>query len=398
MKRTVLLCLVSAVAGCLLAVCLYGPFGAGRDGVTRESGHWSPPLGEADPLSELGGAAAPVPVGDEGLTPDERINVAAYQAANRSAVNICTKSVTVQTDFFFRRELTSETEGSGTVIDRQGHILTNAHVVEEATEVQVTLYNGKTFAASVVGLDLPTDVAVLKIDAPAEWLHPVSFGSSSGLRVGQRVFAIGNPFGLERTLSTGIISSLNRSLPRRDGRGTIKSIIQIDAAINPGNSGGPLLDTHARMIGMNTAIASKTGESAGVGFAIPVNTILRIVPQLIDNGRVIRPELGIARGYQVEQGLLIAALTPGGPAEKAGLQGPKVIRLRRQPAPGVIQVQTMIDRSAADIITAIDGQPVHTTDDLMMIVESKKPGDEVVVSVIRDGKPARVEVRLEAGQ
>ena len=188
------------------------------------------------------------------------------------------------------------------MIDRDGHVLTNFHVVEGAREIRVTLFDGQTYDAKLVGGDPDTDVAVLKIDAPAESLFPVAFGSSTNLLVGQRVFAIGNPFGLERTLTTGIISSLNRSLPGRHGRRSLRSIIQIDAAINPGNSGGPLLDSHGRMIGMNTAIASKTGESAGVGFAIPINTIARVVPQLIQNGRVRRPDSGIARVYQTDRG------------------------------------------------------------------------------------------------
>ena len=167
----------------------------------------------------------------------------------------------------------SQGEGSGSIIDREGHVLTNFHVVEGANKVDVTLFDGNTYKAQLVGGDPSSDVAILKIDAPPESLFPVTFGSSSNLLVGQRVFAIGNPFGLERTLSTGIISSLDRSLPGRRGPRPMKSIIQIDAAINPGSSGGPLLDSHGRMIGMNTAIASKTGESVGVGFAIPVNTI-----------------------------------------------------------------------------------------------------------------------------
>ena len=199
------------------------------------------------------------------------------------------------------------------------------------------------------------------------------FGNSTQLRVGQRVFAIGNPFGLERTLTTGIISSLNRSLPsRRSGR-SLKSIIQIDAAINPGNSGGPLLDSHARMIGMNTAIASKTGESAGVGFAIPVSTIARIVPQLMHEGRVRRPETGIVRVYQTEQGLLIATLAPGGPAERAGLHGPKVVRQQKRQGPFVYEYQT-VDRSAADLIVGVDGKPVKTADDFLDAIESRRAG------------------------
>ncbi len=189
-------------------------------------------------------------------------------------------------------------------------------------------------------------------------------------------------------MTTGIISSLNRSLPsRRNGR-SIKSIIQIDAAINPGNSGGPLLDSHSRMIGMNTAIASRTGENVGVGFAIPVNTIARVVPQLIANGRVRRPEVGITRVYQTDQGLLIAALAPGGPAERAGLQGPKIVRQQRRQGPFVYEFQT-VDRAAADLIVAVDGKPVHSGDDFLDIIESKQPGDQVTLTVVRRGQRRR---------
>jgi S1-C subfamily serine protease len=224
----------------------------------------------------------------------------------------------------------------------------------------------------------------------------VVFGDSTRLRVGQKVYAIGNPFGLERTLTTGIISSLNRTLPTRNHR-TIKSIIQIDAAINPGNSGGPLLDSHGRLIGMNTAIASATGQSAGVGFAIPVGNIARVVPQLIERGRVIRPDAGITRVMQTEKGLLIATLTPGGPAEKAGLQGFKVVKQRRRQGPFSYETQS-IDRSAADLIVAVDGQKVVTADDFLGIVEAKQPGQDVIVSVIRGGQEVRVPVRLAAGE
>ncbi len=253
-------------------------------------------------------------------TAEEQVNIWVYEQVNRSVVNITTKGYQGERVLLF--EVPSEGEGSGMVLDREGRILTNFHVVDGAKQIQVTLFDGNTYDARLVGQDPATDVAVIKIDAPAASLFPVVFGNSTQLRVGQRVFAIGNPFGLERTLSTGIISSLNRSLPSKRGR-SLKSIIQIDAAMNPGNSGGPLLDSHARLIGMNTAIASRTGESVGVGFAIPVATIARIVPQLLHEGKVRRPETGIVRVYQTDKGLLVATLAPGGPAERAGLRGPR---------------------------------------------------------------------------
>jgi S1-C subfamily serine protease len=245
-----------------------------------------------------------------------------------------------------------------------------------------------------VGVDPDTDVAVLKVDAPPDLLQPVVFGSSADLKVGQRVFAIGNPFGLERTLTTGIISSLNRSLPTRTGR-TIKSIIQTDAAINPGNSGGPLLDSGSRLIGVNTAIASRTGQSSGVGFAIPVGTLARIVPQLIQRGKVIRPDAGIARVYQSDAGLVVATLTPGGPAEQAGIRGFKVVRERRRQGPFMVETER-VDRTGADLIVAVAGQAVRNADDFLSAVESKNPGDQVLITVEREGHRLDVPLILDA--
>jgi len=397
MKKPLILCVVSAALGAAVAIYLYdrpvsGPTtNAQEPAEGRRRPSWVP--GKDLPLTETPEGQPPADVNLTNLTAEERTNVAVYQKCNRSAVNINTKSV--QTDYFFMREIVSPGEGSGTVIDREGHVLTNFHVVENAREIQVTLFNGKTYEARPVGVDPDTDVAVLKIDAPQDCLFPVTFGDSSTLRVGQRVFAIGNPFGLERTLTTGIISSLNRSIPARRKHRMLKSIIQTDAAINPGNSGGPLLDSRGRTIGMNTAIASKTGESAGVGFAIPANTIVRIIPQLITQGRVIRPDIGIARVYQTGRGLLIAALVPGGAAEKAGLQGPQVVKRRRRHG-NIVYEHRYVDRSAADLIVAVDGKPVRTGDDLLTIVESKRPGQQVVVTVEREGKQKQIPVRLGA--
>ena len=267
MRKAVLLCVLSAIVGGLAAFGLHGLSSTDSQTDAQEASPWSLQPGQNAPQPAAGG-----PSQLDSLTAEEQVNVFVYKQVNRSVVNINTKSVSGNIFLSFE----SQGEGSGSVIDDHGHILTNFHVVEAAKKFDVTLFDGNTYAAQFVGGDAETDVAVLKINAPADMLHPVTFGSSSNLFVGQRVFAIGNPFGLERTLSTGIISSLDRSLPSRHGPMPLKSIIQIDAAINPGNSGGPLLDSHARMIGMNTAIASKSGENAGVGFAIPVNTISRI--------------------------------------------------------------------------------------------------------------------------
>jgi S1-C subfamily serine protease len=339
-------------------------------------------------------AALPNPAEAGEFTAEERVNIWVYEQVNRAVVNITTRGY--QGERFLLIEVPSDGEGSGVVVDRQGHILTNFHVVDGARQIQVTLFDGNTYDARLVGQDPATDVAVLKIDAPPAALFPAVFGNSTQLHVGQRVFAIGNPFGLERTLSTGIISSLNRSLPSRRAGRSLKSIIQIDAAINPGNSGGPLLDSHARMIGMNTAIASKTGESTGVGFAIPVSTIARVVPQLIHEGRVRRPETGIVRVYQTDQGLLVHTLAPGGPAERAGLHGPRVVRQQKRQGPFVYEYQT-VDRSAADLIVGVDGKPVKTADDFLDAIESRRPGEQVTISVVRGGQHRQVPLVLEAG-
>jgi len=326
------------------------------------------------------------------FTPEERTNIAVYEAVNRSVANINTKA-TVASGLFLL-EVPSEGAGSGIVLDKQGHVLTNYHVVEGAKEIQVLLFDGSSHNGKLVGFDQATDVAVLKVEAPVGLLVPAVFGSSSNLHVGQRVFAIGNPFGLERTLTTGIISSLNRSLPTRSGR-TIKSIIQTDAAINPGNSGGPLLDSGSRLIGMNTAIASRTGQSSGVGFAIPVGTLARIVPQLIQRGKVIRPDAGIARVYQTDKGLLVAALAPEGPAERAGMRGFKVVRERRRQGPFVAEFER-VDRSGADLIVAVAGEAVRTADDFLSAIDSRNPGDQILISVEREGHRLDLPVILDA--
>jgi S1-C subfamily serine protease len=388
MRKTIALCVASATLGGVAAVGWHAPWSNLSQSTAEEPAAWAG-IAEGAPAQPPAATVAPANnVNLDSLTPDERINVFVYQQVNRSVVNINTKGVS---DRLLMFEVVSEGEGSGSVIDRAGHVLTNFHVVEGADKIDVTLFDGHTYNARLVGGDPDTDVAVLQIDAPAESLFPVAFGSSTNLLVGQRVFAIGNPFGLERTLATGIVSSLNRSLPGRHGRRTLKSIIQIDAAINPGSSGGPLLDTHGRVIGMNTAIASKTGESAGVGFSIPVNTIARVVPQLIRDGRVRRPDSGIARVYQTERGLLILALVPGGPAERAGLHGPR-IEQRRQ-GPFVVQTE---NRAAADLIAAVDGRPIKTADDFLDAIEAKQPGDQVMITVIRAGRQQQVPLRLES--
>lgn len=389
MKKGVILCVLSAIVGGLTAFGLQGPTVEPQPGGPAASS-WPPDQN----------AVAPQPIAQppqpDSLTPDEQVNIFVYQQVNRSVVNINTKGVTG--NIFITYE--SQGEGSGSVIDRQGHILTNFHVVEGTKKIDVTLFDGNSYAAQLVGGDPQTDVAVLKIDAPPEKLFPVAFGSSSNLLVGMRVFAIGNPFGFERTMSTGIISSLDRTLPSRHGPVPLKSIIQIDAALNPGSSGGPLLNSHARMIGMNTAIAtspnSKSEQNAGVGFAIPVNTIARIVPQLIQNGRVQRPDVGIVKVLQTDRGLLIAMLAPNGPAQRAGLQAARIEEKEQRQGIFVTKSRT-VNWNAADLIVAVDGRPIKTAEAFLNAVEARQPGQQVTITVIRAGQQLDFPVTLGTG-
>jgi S1-C subfamily serine protease len=356
------------------------PFGTGPDPLPAEPTRIVP--------------IAPRPAASTGpadVLPDEAAGIAVYERCNKSVANI-TVQIGGGEGFLGFDGATEEGGGSGVVIDKAGHVLTNFHVLEDARQVEVTLFDGESYEAHFVGADPINDLAVIRIEAPADKLFPAELGASDSLRVGQRVFAIGNPFGLERTMTTGIISSLNRTLEVRNGR-SIRAIIQIDAAVNPGNSGGPLLDARGRLIGINTAIASRVGQSSGVGFAIPVNLAKRVCPQLIENGRVIRPDVGIAAVFQTDQGLRIERLIPGGPAEQAGLRGPTVTRTRR----GVFVLEKT-DRSTADLIVAVDGQPVKTADDLLSYVESKEIGERVTLTIIRDGHEIGLAVTLARGE
>lgn len=381
--RYVAACFFSAVLGGLVVSWLM-PGGLPRQSViAQESGGARGPAFPGEPKNKR--LPSERHAADD-LSAEETINVAVYETANRSVVNITTHGT--RQDGLFLMDVPTEGSGSGTVIDKSGHVLTNYHVVERARSVDVTLYNGKNYEAKFVGADAINDIAILRIDAPAEVLFPVTFGDSGRLKVGMRVFAIGNPFGLERTMTTGIISAVNRSLQIRGNR-AVKSIIQTDAAVNPGNSGGPLLDKRGRQIGINTAIASRNGQSAGVSFAIPINNVTRFVPELIKHGRIIRPEIGIERVFEAEDGLLVARLTPGGPADQAGIRGPKVERSRR--GPFIIE---RVNRSAADKIVAVDGRAVKTVDEFLSYVENRKPGDQVVLSILRDGEKLKVTVTL----
>jgi S1-C subfamily serine protease len=394
MKRLFFCCLFSAVLGGIVATWITNPnadWPGDQPAVAQVPTSGAMPAfarAEAPLGPTQSRAAAPQ------LTPEEQTNIRVYDVTNRGVVNINTRFESYDR-FFPMFSVPGQGAGSGSVIDRQGHVLTNYHVVEDAEQIEVTLPGGQIYAADVVGYDAENDIAVLKIDAPPEQLFPIAFGRSDGLKVGQRVYALGNPFGLEGTITTGIISNLNRTLPSRVRDRELQSIIQTDAALNPGNSGGPLLDTSGRMIGMNVAIASKSGQNAGLGFAIPINRIARYVPELINNGRITRPDIGIVRIKETDHGLQIVQLNSGGPAERAGLHGYRQVRRQVKRGPMVV-TSTGWDTSQADYILKIDGETVDTANDLIEKIEQHRPGDSIALTVLRDGQPQQVTVTLGA--
>lgn len=335
---------------------------------------------------------APVaPQGDRVFTQEELINIAVYERVSRSVCNIDT---VMQRGFRLMLNAPPlEGSGSGWVWDKEGHIVTNHHVIDGSDSITVTLFKGDPIPARVVGSDPQNDLAVLKIDVSPEMLHPVTIGTSSNLRVGQRVFAIGSPFGLERTMTVGIVSSLERTIKSPRTNRMIKKIIQVDAALNQGNSGGPLLDSGGNLVGMNTAIASSTGENTGVGFAIPVDTINRFVPQLIRFGVVRRAWLGIEIFWRAEPGLGVVYAAEGGPAASAGIRSAKIerkiVRTRRG-----LEEAVEIDQSKADIILAVAGIPVNTTDELQDILDQLEPGQSVNLTILRGGAQQTLGVKL----
>jgi putative serine protease PepD len=325
------------------------------------------------------------------FTPDEEINIRVYRAASPAVVNITTIAVAYD---FFLNPMPKEGTGSGVIIDRSGHILTDFHVIDGARRLEVTLADGSRWPARPVGADPSNDLAVIKIDAPAEKLTVIPLGDSSKLLVGQKVLVIGNPFGYDRTLTVGIISSVGRSIRADNGR-SIRGIIQTDAAINPGNSGGPVLNSSGEVIGVSTAIFSPSGGSVGVGFAVPINTAKRILPELISRGYVARPYLGIA-GHDIDpalaqalrlpvkEGIIVMDVSPGSPAQRAGIRG----------GDRAVQVGNMIVRVGGDIITEVDQVRVRTFAELSDFIDAKQPGDTVALTFNRHGKLNTVEVRL----
>jgi S1-C subfamily serine protease len=320
------------------------------------------------------------------LGPEEKSTIAVFERVSRSVVYITNTGI--RRDFFsFDQFEVPQGSGSGFVWDREGHIVTNFHVIYGANAIGVVMADRTDYRAKVVGIDPDHDLAVLKVPAPSESLLPVSVGTSHDLRVGQKVLAIGNPFGLDHTLTTGVVSALGRTIKSLTER-TIDGVIQTDAAINPGNSGGPLLDSAGRLIGVNTQIVSPSGAFAGVGFAVPVDTVSRIVPQLIRHGKVIRPGLGItlfpdslAQRWGLK-GVGVARVSPGGAADRAGIRG------ARQMAGGRIEL--------GDVIVGIGGLPVDNVDELLTLLDRRQIGERVAVDVLRDGRRLQVAVTLQA--
>jgi S1-C subfamily serine protease len=319
------------------------------------------------------------------LSAEEQNNIAVFKAASPAVVNIT--ALTVQRDFFsLDAEQVPAGTGTGFVWDDQGHIVTNFHVIQGASAARVTLADQSTHRAELVGAFPDRDLAVLKIALPKSRLPALPLGTSKDLQVGQRVFAIGNPFGLDQTLTTGIVSALGREIESVTRR-RIRGVIQTDAAINPGNSGGPLLDSAGRLIGVNTAIYSPSGASSGIGFAIPVDEVNRIVPRLIRDGRFVRPALGIssaspglARALEVPPGVALVGVTRGGSAERAGLQP-----FRRGNDGRVVP---------GDVITAVNDESVADFDDLLSTLERYRPGERVSLTVWRSGQTRKVPVTL----
>ena len=327
--------------------------------------------------------------GVSSFSADEKENIRIYEKSSRAVVNI--SNIAVNYDFFYRPMPAETGSGTGFIIDKSGIIVTNYHVVENASKLVVTLADNSQWPGKLVGADPNNDLAIVRIKAPADSYDILEFSHSNNIVVGQKVLALGNPFGLRQTLTTGIISALGRTIAAKNGR-KIEGIIQTDAAINPGNSGGPLLDSEGKVIGINTAIIGSAG-SVGIGFAVPSNTALRILPDLLKYGYVRRPWLGIEPiptvylrriGIDVPDGLLIARVVKGASADQAGLRGAsRTVKVGRYQVPW-----------GGDIITHINKIPITTMEDLAQQIETRKAGEEITIHYIRNDRVLSVTVEL----
>jgi S1-C subfamily serine protease len=349
--------------------------------------------GQRNPLS-VSALPAPAAGTERGFDQTETENINIYRQASPAVANIVTR--TVEYDFFFN-PVPVEGAGSGFLIDNDGHILTNYHVVQGAQTIEVTLGDQSRFKAKLIGADSRNDIALIKIEPKDRKLTPLVLGDSRNLLVGQRVLAIGNPFGFQSTLTTGIVSSLGRTVQTSEST-FIDEAIQTDAAINRGNSGGPLLNTRGEVIGINSAIYAPTGTTAGIGFAIPINTARRVADDLISQGRVRRATLGVegralwpglaeALNMSVEKGILVERVTPGGPAALAGIRG------------GTKSVLAGLQelRIGGDVLVAVDGKPITTQMDLNLLLNRARPGDTMKLTIYREGKQMDVPVKLGEG-
>lgn len=333
---------------------------------------------------------------DTSYTQDELQNINVYQKCAPGVVNINTQVTGV--NWFLEPVVQDGGSGSGSIIDKRGYVLTNGHVVKGASKIYVSLSDGTQYEASIVGQDRESDLTVIKFDPPEGLvLQTIPFGSSQNLKVGQKVIAIGNPYGFDRTMTTGIVSALGRPVKNPNTQRIIRNMIQSDTAINPGNSGGPLLDTNGRMIGVNTMIYSSSGASAGIGFAVPAETAIRVTSDLLKYGKVRRGTLDATlvqlnntianyASLDISSGLLVSRIEKGGNAEKAGIiQGSQAVRY------GYTQNVIYL---GGDIITAVDGISTTTYTDFLSAIESKKPGDSITVTLHRNGKDRTVTVTL----
>ena len=322
---------------------------------------------------------------------DEQNNREIYTAMSPGVVNI-TSTVYVQ-DWF--NAYPKQGTGSGSILDREGHILTNFHVIQDAEKLEVSLSNNNNYQAKVIGFDPDNDLAVIKIDAPASELSTIPLGESKDVFVGQKVLAIGNPFGFDHTLTTGIVSGLSRPIRSEFTQRLIEGVIQTDAAINPGNSGGPLLNSKGQMIGINTMIFSPTGSSVGIGFAVPVETAKLVIDDILKSGRVRKPKLGISPiplsarlsevlQLPVKEGMLIAEVVPGGSADKAGIRG----------ATQQVQIGRYLIPVGGDIIISADNQPIRSNDDLDRALKGKNIGDKIQVEIMRGSRKTTLTVQL----
>jgi S1-C subfamily serine protease len=369
--------LFAMVLGAALATACFLAGAAWRGGGGISAPLVAPPTGP-----EASAPRTVTPRGD--LAEDEKSTIALFETASPSVVFVT--SLAVQQEMFsLNTQEIPQGAGSGFIWDRQGHVVTNFHVIQSSDAARITLADHSNWPAKLVGLAPEKDLAVLKIDAPAGRLRALAIGSSQNLKVGQKVFAIGNPFGFDQTLTTGIISALGREI-QSVGGAPIRDVIQTDAAINPGNSGGPLLDSAGRVIGVNTAIYSPSGSSSGIGFAIPVIDVQRAVPDLITYGRIQRPTLGIE-------------VAPDSLLQRLGLEGALVFRIER--GSGAARAGLRATRrdawgrwSLGDVIVGIDGQPVHSSGDLLVALEQKKAGDAVKIDLLRDGRRRTTDVTL----